>query len=210
VRNSGCCAVWKAAGVQRENALPDGAYERLVTKDLLHRLDGLRVARQPVEEVESAGRLGQHVGALAERYLATLPAAERVAGANRILAAMEVTDEVSSGPEQLLAVAREEAPGVWRLLETRPQVPLSQPALLTNSHNDPKLGAELRAELATADRVDLLCAFVKWYGVRVLEAELPTARLVAYRCASSRRPTWARPTAQRSTASSATSAPTSG
>jgi superfamily II DNA or RNA helicase/HKD family nuclease len=51
-------------------------------------------------------------------------------------------------------------------------VPLSQPALLTNSHNDPKLGAELRAELATADRVDLLCAFVKWYGVRVLESEL--------------------------------------
>ena len=81
-------------------------------------------------------------------------------------------DTVLPGPEQLLALAQAEAPGVWRLLNVRPQVPLSRPALLTNASGDPKLGNELRAELATADRVDLLCAFVKWYGLRVLEAEL--------------------------------------
>ncbi|OEJ20956.1 hypothetical protein AR457_41580 [Streptomyces agglomeratus] len=34
----------------------------------------------------------------------------------------------------------------------------------------------MRAELATADRVDLLCAFVKWYGLRVLEDSLLAAR----------------------------------
>src|SRR5918997_1094751 len=118
----------------QSDSLPDGAYERLLTADLVSRLDGIRVSRQPV--------------------------------------AMDEPDTVAPGPELLTAVARQEAPGVWRLLDTRPQVPLSQPALLTNSHNDPKLGSELRAELATADRVDLLCAFVKWYGVRVLEAEL--------------------------------------
>ena len=155
-----------------DHPLPDGAYERLLTTDLLRQLDGLHIARQPVDDAEAAGRLGQHVGALAARHLAALPPEQRVAAANRILAAIDVPDLLAPGPEQLLALAREEAPGVWRLLETRPQVPLSQPALLTNSHNDPKLGAELRAELATADRVDLLCAFVKWYGVRVLEAEL--------------------------------------
>lgn len=51
-------------------------------------------------------------------------------------------------------------------------MPLSRPALLTNSASDPKLGAEL----ATTDGVDLLCAFVKWYGLRVLEAELAALR----------------------------------
>jgi superfamily II DNA or RNA helicase/HKD family nuclease len=158
--------------VTRDDALPDGAYERLITADLVSRLDGLTVRRQPMEEAETAGRLGQHIGALAVRRLAALPQEQRVAAVNRMLAAMNEPDIVAPGPELLTAVARQEAPGVWRLLDTRPQVPLSQPALLTNSHNDPKLGAELRAELATADRVDLLCAFVKWYGVRVLEAEL--------------------------------------
>ncbi len=158
------------------DSLPDGAYERLVTTDLANRLDGIRVSRQPVEEAESAGRLGQHLGVLAARHLAALPHDERVVAVNRLLAAMDEPDTVAPGPELLTAVARQEAPGVWRLLNTRPQVPLSQPALLTNSHNDPKLGAELRAELATADRVDLLCAFVKWYGVRVLETELAERR----------------------------------
>src|SRR6185312_1873548 len=52
------------------------------------------------------------------------------------------------------------------------RTPLSDAALLTNAHGEPSLGAELRAELATADRVDLLCAFVKWHGLRVLEAQL--------------------------------------
>ncbi|QHA09662.1 DUF3427 domain-containing protein [Streptomyces broussonetiae] len=54
--------------------------------------------------------------------------------------------------------------------------PLSETSLITNSPEDLSLGAELRAELATADRIDLLCAFVKWYGIRVLEDSLRAAR----------------------------------
>ena len=34
------------------------------------------------------------------------------------------------------------------------------------------MASELRAEIDSADRVDLLCAFVKWYGLRVLEKQL--------------------------------------
>lgn len=58
----------------------------------------------------------------------------------------------------------------------RPTTPLSDAALLTNARNDPTLAAELRAELASADYVDLLCAFVKWYGLRLLERELTELR----------------------------------
>ncbi len=53
---------------------------------------------------------------------------------------------------------------------------MSDAALLTNSSDEPSLGAELRAEIDTADEVDLLCAFVKWYGLRLLEPELERAR----------------------------------
>ena len=159
-----------------DRALPDGIYEQLLTTGLLDRLQGLQTSRETVDNAETAGRLGQHLGAVAARRLAALPPETRVAVANRVLLALGEPDALSPGPEQLLAAARAVGPGVWRLLQTRPQVPLSQPALLTNSHSDPKLGAELRAELATADRVDLLCAFVKWYGLRVLETELAERR----------------------------------
>uniref|UniRef100_UPI001FC9386A DUF3427 domain-containing protein n=1 Tax=Streptomyces carpinensis TaxID=66369 RepID=UPI001FC9386A len=77
------------------------------------------------------------------------------------------------GPRCLLLVEGQQLPGAYAI---RPLTPLSETSLLTNSPEDLSLGAELRAELATADRIDLLCAFVKWYGIRVLEDALRAAK----------------------------------
>ena len=69
------------------------------------------------------------------------------------------------------------APGaVVRALSERPSTPLSDAALLTNAHGEPGVGHEIRAELASADRVDVIMAFVKWYGLRLFEDRLKTAR----------------------------------
>ena len=54
---------------------------------------------------------------------------------------------------------------------------------MTNSRNEPTLAAELRAEMASADHVDLLCAFVKWQGLRLLETQLKELSCVVSRCA---------------------------
>ncbi|HTP26444.1 MAG TPA: phospholipase D-like domain-containing protein [Anaeromyxobacteraceae bacterium] len=58
-----------------------------------------------------------------------------------------------------------------------PQTPLAESALLVNASGEPSLGRELTRELASADRVDLLCAFVKRSGLRFVLDEL--AALVA-------------------------------
>jgi superfamily II DNA or RNA helicase/HKD family nuclease len=76
-------------------------------------------------------------------------------------------DDAVVALEQLLAISV--APGVYRV---RPAMPLSDTALLTNTKDEPSLGAELQAEIASADRVDLLCAFVKWHGMRLLTDQL--------------------------------------
>lgn len=155
--------------------LPTGLYEQLLTEALLRDSNDLLRSVRSVDDSESAAVLGEYVGRAVSRLLDELPPERRVDRANDILYGL-AEGLISEGPQQLLALARQEEPGVWRLLQTRPSVPLSRPALLTNSPSDPKLGAELRAELATADRVDLLCAFVKWYGLRVLEAQLEDLR----------------------------------
>ena len=54
----------------------------------------------------------------------------------------------------------------------RPATPFSDAALMTNARNEPTLAAELRAEMGSAEEVDLLCAFVKWQGLRLLEDQL--------------------------------------
>ncbi|WP_406735293.1 DUF3427 domain-containing protein [Streptomyces sp. NBC_01108] len=162
-----------------------GLYETLITHRLGERMKQLdSTGWRSIDEIvgaESAPHvLSRHIGSVVRRILQGLSPAEQVVAANHILdslntieGATEWVDLVIEGPRQLLAVAEQEAPGVYAI---RPATPLSETALITNSPDDPSLGFELRAELATADRVDLLCAFVKWHGLRVLEQSLSSAR----------------------------------
>ena len=61
--------------------------------------------------------------------------------------------------------------------------------MLTNAHGEPSLAAELKAEIDSADHIDLLCAFVMWRGLRLLEDPLKRARRPGFRSAWSPRRT---------------------
>src|SRR5690606_32919358 len=54
----------------------------------------------------------------------------------------------------------------------RPDTPLTRSALLTGTRLDPSLGSQLRKEIATADRVDILCSFIRWSGLRIVLDDL--------------------------------------
>ncbi len=72
-------------------------------------------------------------------------------------------------PARLLEIRPRRA-GVGETQSTRrPTTPLADSALLMNAPGEPALAQELQAELASADRVDLLIAFVKWSGIRLVE-----------------------------------------
>jgi superfamily II DNA or RNA helicase/HKD family nuclease len=82
--------------------------------------------------------------------------------------AAEESDLVAE-PTELLAVAKRGALSREVTFPPRPSIPLTASALLMNGRSQPQIGHELQREFATADRVDLLCAFVKWNGIRVME-----------------------------------------
>ncbi len=76
-------------------------------------------------------------------------------------------------PARILQGIRERSPlGDVIPLPPLPATPFSQSDLLVNAEGQPNIGSELRAELASADSVDLLCAFVIWSGVRHLREAL--------------------------------------
>jgi superfamily II DNA or RNA helicase/HKD family nuclease len=90
---------------------------------------------------------------------------------------LEDPEEAVAPPaRQLRRVQDTSGPGTTGIESLRPRTPLSDAALLTNSSGEPNLAAELRAEIDTSDEVDLLCAFVKWHGLRLLEDELGRLR----------------------------------
>jgi superfamily II DNA or RNA helicase len=54
----------------------------------------------------------------------------------------------------------------------RPDTPLARSALLTGTRLDPSLALQLQKEIASADRVDVLCSFIKWSGLRLVLPDL--------------------------------------
>ena len=65
--------------------------------------------------------------------------------------------------------------------DERPDTPLARSALLTGTRLDPSLGSQLRKEIVTSDRVDILCSFIRWSGLRVI---LEPLRALAERAGS--------------------------
>lgn len=154
-----------------------GLYESLVTAGLQSRLTAqpsLATSFQAVDEADQPHVLARQVYEEALRHLSSLRTEDaRLELANKLLRGIsESPDLVSSPVEQLHRLTRPSAPGKIDYEHVRPTTPLSDAALLTNSRGEPSLNSELKAEIDTADQVDLLCAFVKWHGVRLLETEL--------------------------------------
>jgi HKD family nuclease len=161
-----------------------GLYEQLVTLALKQELDRLSDPRlhslAPVDPEESHSVIAQFI----EHSLATCLAMYRGSDAadnqkrlvDRILA--ELAQELGEHSVQSLSIATP----LQRLLAIhdprrlahvdRPDTPLARSALLTGTRLDPSLGSQLRKEIATADRVDILCSFIKWSGLRVLLDDL--------------------------------------
>jgi superfamily II DNA or RNA helicase/HKD family nuclease len=155
--------------------LPEGVYESLRTTRLnaaLEQLTDLTPRFARVEDADAPHVLARHVATAVERALiGESDPARRLALVNGLLARLAAEDEqLADVAQHLVVLTRETAPGVHRL--ERPVTPLSSAALLTNAPDEPSLSAELRAELGSADRVDLLCAFIRWHGIRVLEEQL--------------------------------------
>jgi len=81
-------------------------------------------------------------------------------------------DLVENPPEQLLAIQPiSNLPNDDRDL-VAPLVGLSASDLLVNARGEPGLAHALAHEVPSADSIDLLCAFVRWHGLRLLADQL--------------------------------------
>lgn len=173
--------------------LVPGLYEQLITVPLAQQLQGTPselVRREELDDEDADVLLARHVHTQVRHALRLVKGgaeggvalARQVALVNGLIAqlgreaGLETTEAVADAHEVLLAfLERPSHPGPPRV-PARPEVPLSESALLVNGSTQPRIGTELRRELESADAVDLLCAFVKWQGFRVLEAELRALR----------------------------------
>ena len=156
------------------NKLPEGIYERLLDEDLGELLaanpEVQSVLRQ-VDDESAPHTYSQFVSQLLKQALKTVPHKSRLELVNRLIELLSAQDGLDYMHRHLLlnrdkSLLTEVGTAQKKLI--RPVTPLTTSALLTGQGGDPTLEHELRAEMASADRVDLLVSFIKWSGLRLL------------------------------------------
>jgi superfamily II DNA or RNA helicase/HKD family nuclease len=168
-------------------------YEHLITRDLERRLmavDSDLVQREDLDPADAADLLARHIGTLARRALRAVPGdrAQRLVGqvavANQIAASIaeavahispnvvDEADAIAGSRDVLTAIVGRPTAPLDVAFPARPHTPFSTGALLVNGRGQPRIGHEVASEMASADQVDLLCAFIKWQGLRILEAPI--------------------------------------
>ncbi|RKN20127.1 DUF3427 domain-containing protein [Micromonospora musae] len=165
--------------------LEQGIYQHLITRevaDRLERVDPDLVQRDKLDSADAHEALARHITTLARRVLQAVPGGDdklnrQVDLANRIAEAISALgpqaatpqDQIADANHLLHAIAAPPIPPAQPAFPPRPTTPLSTGALLVNGRHQPRIGHEVTHEMASADQVDLLCAFIKWHGLRIVE-----------------------------------------
>lgn len=162
--------------------LPRGLYEIVVTKALeaqLANVDHELIRRQSLRSADAADRIAQLLARQIERALEAVPEADRVAigveVAQQLLgslgARLPKTNpalESPVAPGEMLSAIGEHRPDGSVHTADRPLIPLLDTTLLTNAPGEPRVGSQIHTEIASADAIDVVMAFIRLSGIRPL------------------------------------------
>ncbi|MCM2323625.1 MAG: phospholipase D-like domain-containing protein [Oligoflexia bacterium] len=167
--------------------LKPGIYETVLTEDLYRKLErissDLGHQREDLTSVDIADRLARHIGEVTRRAIDSLPEDERVEAALKLTEALlktvgtqvqdfEPAADTPRPPGSLLQSIAPVLPDGTQQTLKRPLIPLLDTTLLTNAPGEPRVGSQILEEIDTADRIDLIMAFIRRSGINPLEETL--------------------------------------
>ena len=172
--------------------LHPGLYEQVINRALGGELSGIPEARKavaPIDGAEASRVLAQYLADVVQKALDNvLDSGGTIDGqvklTNQIVSLIQSETQesdfaamsVDQRAEQLLALLRENDPGlaVGRTAANmkRPETSIAQSSLFTGAVREPQMVTELKKEILSADRIDMLVSFIKWSGLRQMIDEL--------------------------------------
>lgn len=172
--------------------LHHGLYEQVINNRLTSELADIPEARKavaPIDKAEASKVLAQYLADVVQKGLDNV-----LDNGGDISSQIELTNQIvdliqnktredefddmniDQRAEQLLAILKESDPSlaVGKTAEdlSRPESSIAQSSLFTGATHEPQLYSELKKEISSADRIDMLVSFIKWSGLRLLMDEL--------------------------------------
>ena len=173
--------------------LKQGLYEQLINRLIGREIkqaeeENMYVDVAPIDMGEASKVLSQYLAEIIEKGLDNVrdnggSLADQIALANKLVDAVKTEtregsfDElvVEQQAEQLLALF-DKKDSILAVNEkaqiVRPVTSLAHSSLFTGAVREPQLGSELKKEIASCDRIDMLVSFIKWSGLRQILEDL--------------------------------------
>ena len=172
--------------------LQPGLYEQVINNALSSELSEIPEARKstaPIDTAEASKVLAQYLTDVVQKGLENVQdngggLEAQIQLANQIVNTIQNTTQeadfaslgVDQRAEQLLALLRDNDPRLAtgksaKELE-RPETSIAQSSLFTGAIHEPQMYTELKKEIVSADRIDMLVSFIKWSGLRLIMDEL--------------------------------------
>lgn len=172
--------------------LDHGLYEQVINNQLSSELAEIPVARKaivPIDEAEASKVLAQYLTEIVQKGLDNVldnggDISTQIALINQIVSLIQSTTNegdfaglgVDQRAEQLFALLSESDPrlavGKTAADLSRPETSIAQSSLFTGAIHEPQMYTELKKEIVSADRIDMLVSFIKWSGLRLIIDEL--------------------------------------
>lgn len=172
--------------------LHPGLYEQVINNTLnseLLEVPEVRKSTAPIDAAEASKVLAQYLTDVVQKGLENVQdngggIEAQIQLANEIVSTIQTTTHepnfallgVDQRAEQLLALLRDNDPrlaaGKSAKEMVRPETSIAQSSLFTGAIHEPQMYTELKKEIVSADRIDMLVPFIKWSGLRLIMDEL--------------------------------------
>jgi superfamily II DNA or RNA helicase len=170
-----------------------GIYEELVTKLVAHKINELdknayHINKTKIDKVEASSILARHLSQSIKHALECLKGDNQIElqikVANKIIRLLQEELQKEDFTNDLIEIEGEILKAVFtkldahfsdfnlHLKEITPYTRLTHSELFTGGNVGLSLESELKKEILSADRIDLLVSFIKFKGIIILEKEL--------------------------------------
>ncbi len=170
--------------------LHEGLYEQVISKELNSELASTDKLSQtaPIDSAEAAKILSKYVAEIVEKGLENVKdnggdLNSQVELVNRIVSTITAETQepefdnqsVAKRAQQLLALM-DRRNNILALDEkaeiVRPETSIAMSSLFTGAVHEPQMYTELKKEIVSCNRIDMLVSFIKWSGLRLIMDEL--------------------------------------
>lgn len=175
--------------------LTPGLYEQVINKIIAQELEGVNpkentIKKSKLDKEESSKILAKYIAEIIEQGLEYVKDKNekihsQIELVNKLVSVIkeEIKDlefdnyQVDERAEQLMALISN-TNSILAISEksriSRPETSIASSSLFTGSIHEPSMFSELKKEILSSDKIDMLVSFIKWSGLRLIIDELET------------------------------------